>query len=43
MAELLKLLFSLPVGRWCRVCHEPIAPDDPFGLSEHVCRPCREN
>jgi hypothetical protein len=36
------LLTGLPVGRWCRACSEPIAPSDPFGLSEGVCRPCRE-
>jgi hypothetical protein len=28
-------------GRWCRSCSESIVPDDPFGLSEGVCRPCR--
>ena len=43
MSDLLRtLLVGLPIGRWCRVCAEPIAADDPFGLSEQVCRPCRE-
>jgi len=44
MSNLLKTLFTgLPVGRWCRSCHEPISHEDPFGLSEGVCRPCRDD
>jgi hypothetical protein len=42
MTNLLKtILTGLPAGRWCRSCREPIAPNDPFGLSEGVCKPCR--
>jgi hypothetical protein len=36
------LLTGLPIGRWCRSCSDPISASDPFGLSEGVCRPCRE-
>jgi hypothetical protein len=36
------LLTGLPVGKWCRSCNEPIERDDPFGLSEGVCAPCRK-
>ena len=28
-------------GVTCRRCTEPIPHDDPFGVSEHVCGPCR--
>jgi hypothetical protein len=28
-------------GVACRRCAEPIRGDDPFGVSEHVCAPCR--
>ncbi len=44
MSSFLKtLLTGLPVGRWCRSCSEPIERNDLFGLSEGVCRPCRED
>jgi len=44
MSNLLKtLLTGLPIGRWCRSCHQPIGREDPFGLSEGVCRPCRDD
>jgi hypothetical protein len=44
MSSLIRtLLTGLPVGRWCRSCSEPINPRDQFGLSEGVCRPCRDN
>jgi hypothetical protein len=29
-------------GRWCRGCGEAISREDLFGLSEAICRPCRE-
>jgi hypothetical protein len=38
---LFRALAGLEAGRWCRTCHEPIAPRDGFGLSEGVCRACR--
>jgi len=28
-------------GVACRCCTEPIPNDDAFGISEHVCGPCR--
>jgi hypothetical protein len=37
------LLKRSPLGRWCRACSEPIRGDDPVGLSEGVCQPCRES
>jgi hypothetical protein len=44
VGDLLRTLFvGLPIGRWCRVCDQPIGSDDPFGLSERVCRPCRDH
>lgn len=38
----LRALAGLESGRWCRSCEEPIPSGDPFGMSEGVCRPCRE-
>lgn len=38
---LLRSLAGLESGRWCRRCTESIAGNDPYGLSEGVCRPCR--
>jgi hypothetical protein len=29
-------------GRACRACGDPIHPRDDFGLSEYVCRSCRD-
>ena len=44
MADLIRtLLMGSPLGRWCRVCREPIEADDRFGLSEGVCEPCRRD
>jgi hypothetical protein len=36
-----RALAGLENGRWCRSCEESIERNDPFGLSEGVCRPCR--
>jgi hypothetical protein len=36
----IRALWGLEAGRSCR-CGESILTDDPFGLSEGVCRPCR--
>ncbi len=38
---LLRSLFGLASGRDCRRCGEAVAPADPFGVSEGVCRGCR--
>jgi len=38
----LRGLTGLESGRWCRSCEESISASDPFGMSEGVCRPCRE-
>jgi hypothetical protein len=44
VAEIIRtLLTGLPVGRWCRVCSEPIEANDRFGLSEGVCEACRRD
>jgi len=37
----LRGLAGLESGRWCRSCEESIS-GDPFGMSEGVCRPCRD-
>jgi len=44
VADLLRtLMLGVPVGRWCRVCREPIEVSDRFGLSEGVCVACRRD
>jgi len=42
MYALLRSLFSLESGRRCRVCGEGVSPADEFGVSEGVCRGCRD-
>jgi hypothetical protein len=39
--RLVRALTGLENGRDCRRCGESILADDPFGLSEGVCNPCR--
>ncbi len=39
--RVVRSLFSVEAGRSCRRCHDPIPPNDAFGLSEGVCVPCR--
>jgi hypothetical protein len=39
--KLFRSLVGLEAGRSCRRCDEAILRNDPFGLSEGVCRPCR--
>jgi hypothetical protein len=34
---------GLETGRDCRRCNESILREDPFGMSEGVCRPCRNS
>jgi hypothetical protein len=40
--KVLRALAGLESGRWCRQCSESIPGGDQFGMSEGVCRPCRE-
>jgi hypothetical protein len=40
--RLLRSLAGLESGSTCRRCSESILAADPFGLSEGVCRPCRD-
>ncbi|HEY5059354.1 MAG TPA: hypothetical protein VII51_10100 [Gaiellaceae bacterium] len=40
--NLLRALVGLEAGCTCRCCGESILPNDPFGMSESVCRPCRQ-
>ena len=40
--NLLRALVGLEAGRSCRRCGESILRTDPFGMSEGVCRPCRQ-
>jgi hypothetical protein len=40
--KVLRGLAGLESGRWCRCCSESITRSDEFGLSEGVCRPCRQ-
>lgn len=39
--NVLRALAGTETGRSCRRCDESIPPQDQFGLSEGVCRPCR--
>jgi len=39
--KLFQALVGLEAGRACRCCGQAIVDDDPFGMSEGVCRPCR--
>lgn len=39
--RVLRALAGVESGVSCRSCAETVAGNDPFGLSEHVCRPCR--
>jgi hypothetical protein len=39
--KLFRALAGMEAGRCCRKCGESILGNDPFGLSEGVCRPCR--
>ncbi len=39
--SLFRALVGMEGGRTCRSCSESIVQDDPFGMSEGVCRPCR--
>jgi hypothetical protein len=39
--NLFRALVGLEAGRSCRCCGESIVGNDPFGMSEGVCRPCR--
>jgi hypothetical protein len=39
--RLIRALTRMEAGRWCRSCGQPVAPKDPFGMSEGVCAPCR--
>jgi hypothetical protein len=39
--KLFRALAGAEAGRSCRRCGEAILTDDPHGLSEGVCRPCR--
>ena len=39
--KLFQALVGLEAGRSCRCCGQSIVVDDPFGMSEGVCRPCR--
>jgi formylmethanofuran dehydrogenase subunit E len=41
--KLLDVFFGLESGRFCRRCGELISASDEFGLSEAVCRPCRQH
>ncbi len=41
--SLLRSIVRIEAGRSCRTCSESISPRDPFGLSEGVCHPCRED
>ena len=40
--KLFRAMAMLASGRDCRVCGDPVAPSDPFGVSEGVCAPCRK-
>jgi hypothetical protein len=40
-ALILRRLLNLETGTSCRRCSEMIPPNDPFGVSEGVCAPCR--
>jgi hypothetical protein len=39
--KVVRALSGLESGRACRSCSESISPQDPFGVSEGVCSPCR--
>ena len=39
--KLFQALVGLEAGRSCRCCGQAIVGNDPFGMSEGVCRPCR--
>ncbi|MFL6042935.1 MAG: hypothetical protein ACJ740_16225 [Gaiellales bacterium] len=39
--NLVRAATGLENGRECRSCNESIRREDPFGMSEGVCRPCR--
>jgi hypothetical protein len=40
--KLVRTLSGLESGVSCRRCSQAIFDDDPFGVSETVCSPCRE-
>jgi len=40
--KLFRALAGMEAGRCCRSCGESILRNDPFGLSEGVCQPCRD-
>jgi hypothetical protein len=41
VSDLVRAIAGQETGRRCRVCGEPIATKDCFGMSEGVCRACR--
>jgi hypothetical protein len=41
LALIFRRLLLLESGTNCRRCSEAIAANDPFGVSEGVCAPCR--
>ncbi|HUK44350.1 MAG TPA: hypothetical protein VLV28_03570 [Gaiellaceae bacterium] len=40
--RVIRAMFGLESGRACRSCGEAIHAHDAFGISEGVCRPCRQ-
>jgi hypothetical protein len=41
VARLLRAIDGSAAAIRCRCCGEAITRDDPFGVSERVCSPCR--
>lgn len=40
--NMVQALTGVKAGRSCRCCSISIAAEDAFGMSEGVCRPCRQ-
>jgi hypothetical protein len=41
--KIMRALVGVENGSDCRSCGDSIQREDPFGLSERVCSPCRQS